>query len=203
MQRLGCKKAREETEKLAGSLGILQVRWLWLRLGWRQWLKESIRHNLEVKMFVLNANLWASLVAQLVKKSACNARDLGSIPGLGRSRGEGKGYPIQYSGLENSMDCTIQGSQSLTRLSYCGWLIIKHLGGAPRYLSLELLDGFLERGRLEKGHIWGKGVLVEFQEFGLEHCGVYWDWPPRPPFNGELAPAAKVLTEDSLTYQFL
>ena len=38
------------------------------------------------------------------KESACNARDLGSIPGLGRSPGEGKGYPIQYSGLENSMD---------------------------------------------------------------------------------------------------
>ena len=39
-----------------------------------------------------------------VKASACNVGDLGSIPGLGRSPGEGKGYPIQYSGLENSMD---------------------------------------------------------------------------------------------------
>ena len=38
------------------------------------------------------------------KEAACNARDLGSIPGLGRSPGEGKGYPLQYSGLENSMD---------------------------------------------------------------------------------------------------
>ena len=38
------------------------------------------------------------------KESVCNARDLGSIPGLGRSPGEGKGYPLQYSGLENSMD---------------------------------------------------------------------------------------------------
>ena len=36
------------------------------------------------------------------KESACNARDLGSIPGLGRSPGEGKGYPLQYSALENS-----------------------------------------------------------------------------------------------------
>ena len=41
------------------------------------------------------------------KESACNARDLGSIPGLGRSPGEGKGYPLQYSGLENSMDCML------------------------------------------------------------------------------------------------
>ena len=38
------------------------------------------------------------------KESACNVGDLGSIPGLGRSPGEGKGYPLQYSGLENSMD---------------------------------------------------------------------------------------------------
>ena len=39
------------------------------------------------------------------KESACNTGDLGSIPGLGRSPGEGKGYPLWYSGLENSMDC--------------------------------------------------------------------------------------------------
>ena len=38
------------------------------------------------------------------KECACNAGDLGSIPGLGRSSGEGKGYPLQYSGLENSID---------------------------------------------------------------------------------------------------
>ena len=43
------------------------------------------------------------------KESACNAGDLGSIPGLGRSSGEGKGYPLQYSGLENSMDCIVHG----------------------------------------------------------------------------------------------
>ena len=43
------------------------------------------------------------------KESAGNAGDLGSIPGLGRSPGEGKGYPLQYSGLENSMDCTAHG----------------------------------------------------------------------------------------------
>ena len=39
------------------------------------------------------------------KASACNAGDPGSIPGLGRSSGEGKSYPLQYSSLENSMDC--------------------------------------------------------------------------------------------------
>ena len=43
------------------------------------------------------------------KESACNVGDLGSIPGLGRSPGEGNGYPLQYSGLENSMDCIVHG----------------------------------------------------------------------------------------------
>ena len=38
------------------------------------------------------------------KESACNMGDLGSIPGLGRCPGEGKGYPLQYSYLENLMD---------------------------------------------------------------------------------------------------
>ena len=52
------------------------------------------------------------------KESACNVEDLGSIPGLGRSPGEGKGYPLQYSGLENSIDCIVHGvGKSRTRLS--------------------------------------------------------------------------------------
>ena len=56
------------------------------------------------------------------KESACNAGDLGSIPGLGRPPGEGNGYPLQYSDLENSMDrgtwwAAVYGvAQSWTRL---------------------------------------------------------------------------------------
>ena len=41
------------------------------------------------------------------KEATDNAGDLGSIPGLGRSPGEGIGYPLQYSGLENSTDCIV------------------------------------------------------------------------------------------------
>ena len=52
------------------------------------------------------------------KESACNAGGLGLIPELGRSPGEGKGYPLQYSGLENSMDCIVHGdAKSRTQLS--------------------------------------------------------------------------------------
>ena len=48
-------------------------------------------------------------MAQLVKEPACNEGDLGLIPGLGRSPREGKGYPLEYSGLENSMNCIVHG----------------------------------------------------------------------------------------------
>ena len=47
------------------------------------------------------------------KESTCNAGQLGSVPGLGRSPGKGKGYPLQYSGLENSMDSIVMGSQKV------------------------------------------------------------------------------------------
>ena len=43
------------------------------------------------------------------KESTCNTRDPFSIPGSGRSAGEGIGYPLWYSGLENSMDCIVHG----------------------------------------------------------------------------------------------
>ena len=58
------------------------------------------------------------------KESSCNAGDLGLIPGLGRSPGEGNGYPLQYSCLENSTDrgawwATVRGvAKNGTRLSH-------------------------------------------------------------------------------------
>ena len=57
------------------------------------------------------------------KESACNAGDLVSIPGLGRSLGDGKGYPLQYSGLENSMD-------------YINYKLYKHFGFAKSRTQL-------------------------------------------------------------------
>ena len=52
------------------------------------------------------------------KESACHVGDLGSIPEIGRFPGEGNGYPLQYSGLENSIDCIAHGvAKSQTRLS--------------------------------------------------------------------------------------
>ena len=52
------------------------------------------------------------------KESTCNMGGLGLIPPLGRSPGEGKGYPLHYSGLENSMDFIVHGvSKSWTQLN--------------------------------------------------------------------------------------
>ena len=51
------------------------------------------------------------------KESTCNVGYLGLIPGLGGSSGEGKGYPLQYFGLENSMDCIVHGVAESQTLS--------------------------------------------------------------------------------------
>ena len=69
------------------------------------------------------------------KESVCKARDLGSIPRLGRSPKEGKGDPLQCSGLEDFMDCIVHGvAKSRTRLkrlssssSKLGGLVVKNL----------------------------------------------------------------------------
>ena len=56
--------------------------------------------------------------SSVVKESVCNAGGPGSILGLGRSAGEGKGYPLQYPGLENSKDGIVHGvAKSWTQLS--------------------------------------------------------------------------------------
>ena len=63
-------------------------------------------------------NIYTLICGSAGEESACNTEDLGLIPGLGRSPGKGKGYPLQYSGLENSMDYTVHGiAKSRTRLS--------------------------------------------------------------------------------------
>ena len=57
----------------------------------------------------LSKNTFRKACDSAGKESACSVGDLGSIPGLGRSPGEGNSYPLQYSGLENSMDCIVHG----------------------------------------------------------------------------------------------
>ena len=68
----------------------------------RMGLSISTEKPVEV-LIEITFNLWGFPGSSAGKESACNAGDSGSISGLGRSPGEGKGYPLQYSGLENSM----------------------------------------------------------------------------------------------------
>ena len=66
----------------------------------------------------LTISRWGFLCGSDGKASACNAGDLGLTPGLGRYPGEGNGYPLQYPGLENSMNYTVHGvAKSQTQLS--------------------------------------------------------------------------------------
>ena len=88
------------------------------------------------------------------KESAWNAEDQASIPGLGRSPGEGKGYPLQYSGLENSMDYVVHGiAKSQT------WLSNFHCTSLQQYKTVKNwcvhnLNNYTEpKARPKKGHI--------------------------------------------------
>ena len=64
----------------------------------------------------------------MVKNPPANAGEKGSIPGSGRSSGEGNGNPLQYSGLENSMDCIVHGvAKGQTRLSNFHFTSLHHL----------------------------------------------------------------------------
>ena len=77
-----------------------------------------LHRNLDLNIYINFIHYQASLVVQLVKNPPVNAGDLDSIPGLERSPGEGKGYPLQDSGLQNSMDCVAHAvTTSQTQLS--------------------------------------------------------------------------------------
>ena len=80
------------------------------------------------------------------KESTCNMGDLGLIPGLGRSP-EGKGYPLQYSGLEDSMDCIAHGvAKSWTQLSdfHFTSLLNIRIQGTLHYTSNSSLDSSVD-----------------------------------------------------------
>ena len=74
------------------------------------------------------------------KESARNVGDLGLIPGMGRSPGEEKGYSLQYSGLENSMDCIVHGvTKSRIQLSDFHFHISIHMEGNIQYTKTIIL----------------------------------------------------------------
>ena len=105
----------------------------WQRMRWLYSITNSVDMNLsKLREMVEDRGAWHATVHEVTKswtqlsndsgsdgkESACSAGDLGSIPGLGRTPGGGNGYPLQCSGLENSMDCIVHGvAKSQTQLS--------------------------------------------------------------------------------------
>ena len=76
------------------------------------------REDLLEKGWAIHSNILGLPCGSAGKESACNAGDLSLILGLGRSPGEGNSYPLQYSGLENSMDSIVHSiAKSRTQLS--------------------------------------------------------------------------------------
>ena len=75
--------------------------------------RRTFIHPINIHQTSPSSMDWGFPCGSVGKESACNVGDLGSIPGLGRSPGERKGYPLQYSHLENPMDCTVHGVTNL------------------------------------------------------------------------------------------
>ena len=133
--------------------------------------------HLFLPIVVLNDSR-ASLVAQL--ESACNVGDLGSVPVLGRSPGEGNGYPLQYSGLENSTDHIVLGvAKSQTWLSdfhfHFQMIQSRHYGRSDVCddwaVRCSYTPSFLAH-TLQPGHVRSR---VLFRVCGFWSCG------PHPP----------------------
>ena len=98
------------TEELGGlqSMGLLRVGQDWS--DWAHTRRVLLLYFQSTYLFISVFHFLLGFPDSSVgKESACNAGDLGLIPGLGRSPGEGKDYRLQYSGLENSMDCIVHG----------------------------------------------------------------------------------------------
>ena len=115
------------------------------RDGMGRWERGFRIGGTHVHLWLIDVNIWQKppqyckvIILQLNKlilknkketnkKSTCHVGNLGLIPGLGRSPGEGKGYLLQYSGLENSMDCIVPGiTKSWSQLSDFLFFLVVH-----------------------------------------------------------------------------
>ncbi|CAM9928793.1 unnamed protein product [Rangifer tarandus platyrhynchus] len=127
--RLTCSASRTQVPRVGG----VRLRCRNLRVLPLQWVRKESKRvkfdlpeeeapsycpklaNQGIAAYTCYLELWRQVLEEMGfpgvsagKESAYNVGDLGSIPGLGKSHGEGKGYLLQYSGLENSMNCIVQ-----------------------------------------------------------------------------------------------
>ena len=132
---------------------------------WDDWnhQKANLEASQEFKLtwhpgLYLSVSLWLRHCfpdSSVGKESACNAGDLGLIPGSGRSSEEGKGYPLQHSSLENSMDHTVHGvaeSDTTERLSLITLVFLSELrAGFQGYLANPWIHWILKFFYLDTG----------------------------------------------------
>ena len=116
----------------------------------------------------------ASLMTQY-KESICNVGEPGSIPGLGRSPGERKGYPLQYSSLENSIDYIVHGvTKSRTRLSNFHFTWMKCSLGISNFLEeISSLSHSIVFLYFCAVIIWGRLSYLSWLFFGTLHSDGY------------------------------
>ena len=127
----------------------------------------------------MSSNSRTSLVAQTVKRLAYNAGDLGSIPGLGRSSGEGNGNPLRYSCLENPMDreawwATVHWvTKSRTRLSNFTFTFTFSNSSSSEYS--EISDNFIQIYIPDKLQKRLESMLFLFPQYhrSIFHCFVF------------------------------
>ena len=106
---------------LLDSLSKVPSRLRWriiMRTGSSYFISAFSANKKDMSALMIVSLLWGLPYGSAGKEFICSVGDLGLIPGLGRSPGEGKSYPLQYSGLENSMNCVVHGvAKSQTRMS--------------------------------------------------------------------------------------
>ena len=91
--------------------------------SWLMVIRDCVSKSVSIETVLLGPKLKTIIPlssfpdSSVGKESACNAGDPGPIPELGRSSGEGKGYSLQYSGLENSRVCGCRESEITEQLS--------------------------------------------------------------------------------------
>ena len=114
-----------------------------------------------IVLLLSSGSLWTFFNWSAGKESACSAGDrVRSIPGLGKSPGEGKGYPLQYSDLENSMGC-IGSPRSHKELDTTEWLSLSE-AGERKVVTSAPKPSQSEGSRTGKGHVIAGGNLSSF-----------------------------------------
>ena len=130
------------------------------------------------------------------KESACNAGHLRLIPGLGRSAREAKGYPPQYSGLENFMDCIVMGLQ---RVGHNWATFTLHFFPATPSIEGSMLSSKgVNNIQLKLGwqNQWER-YFVARESPSVPHCAM--SWPERVYFGSQACPATPPPSISSLS----